>query len=292
MLRDRADDAGRAAALLAWIRLARPPEACVVFGATWAGARVAGLGGDAPVLALAASNALLFAASMIFNDWHDWAEDRINKPSRPIASGRVPREAARRLGLLVFALGVAAAWPAGATFVAAALCVTAASVAYTVGLKGVPGLGNLVVALVTTYALACWMLWVAPGPVYVALAVGCGLARLGGEILKTAEDRPGDRACGVRTIATRWGTRAACGLGLAAMTAGLVSGGVPVALGSTDAVYAAALGLSLAITLLSAVHLARSRAGPARVAARAVAGERAVMVLMLVGIAFGVDPPD
>ena len=47
----------------------------------------------ATIAFLASSNALLSAASMMFNDWRDVEADRINRPARPIPSGAISARA-------------------------------------------------------------------------------------------------------------------------------------------------------------------------------------------------------
>ena len=62
------------------------------------------------LLLLAAGSALIYAAGVVLNDVFDLETDRLDRPERPIPSGRVSLPAARRTGWLLLAAGMAMAW--------------------------------------------------------------------------------------------------------------------------------------------------------------------------------------
>ncbi len=64
-------------------------------------------------LLVAAASALLYTAGMVLNDVWDIEQDRRERPSRPIASGRIALPWARQLGFGLLASGVAFGWAAG-----------------------------------------------------------------------------------------------------------------------------------------------------------------------------------
>lgn len=264
----------------------------MVLAGSLIGARLSGIG-DLPtglLWAVALSNSMLFSASVCFNDWHDFAEDSLNKPRRSIVSGQVPRRRALTISVGLFAAGVGLALAAGGAFAVAAPVVVIASVLYTMQLKGVPFVGNALVALVSTYAIACWMLLEAPGSTYLAVSLGCMAFRMGAEILKTSEDVRGDGACGLRTVATVRGAAFANHAGLSFVSLGLLCMLLPVLLGETRLVYQAALAASWLLAALA--WLGTSASGPDRAdtGGHLVVVERAVMVLMIIGIGLGVSP--
>jgi geranylgeranylglycerol-phosphate geranylgeranyltransferase len=273
---------------LPFARLVRPDQTAIVFAASVVGARLAPTGpATATVLVVATSNAALFAASVAFNDWHDVAEDRINRPRAPIVAGEVsPRQAVvASAALLALSLGLAAA--AGSLFLAAVACNVVASVAYTLALKRVPVVGNVVVAGVATYALACWMLVATPSATYVLVTAGCFAVRLGGELMKTAQDAPGDGACGLRTVATAWGVGPTMHAGLALVVAGIALGCGPILHGDANGVYVSLLVLSGAMSLGTWMALL-GLVGTRPSADRLVTLERAVTTLMAAAIGFGI----
>jgi 4-hydroxybenzoate polyprenyltransferase len=64
---------------------------------------------------LVLTSACLYLSGMVWNDFFDQAQDKRERPSRPIPSGRVSPAAASRLGLALMAAGLAFALAAGAS---------------------------------------------------------------------------------------------------------------------------------------------------------------------------------
>ena len=62
---------------------------------------------------LLAASSLLYAAGVVLNDVCDFEVDCVERPGRPLPSGRVSRTAARWLGWELLIVGVALAWLAG-----------------------------------------------------------------------------------------------------------------------------------------------------------------------------------
>src|SRR5215217_4092715 len=58
---------------------------------------------------LLAASGLLYSAGMVWNDYFDLAEDKRDRPFRPLASGRVSVRAAIIIGLVLLAGGWACA---------------------------------------------------------------------------------------------------------------------------------------------------------------------------------------
>ncbi|WP_341717133.1 UbiA family prenyltransferase [Micromonospora sp. FIMYZ51] len=115
--------------------LVRAPAALSVPGDVIAGAAAAGtLGPRTP--ALAAASVLLYWAGMAANDWADRRLDAVERPERPIPSGRVSPRVAVGLaaGLTVAGVGLAAA-AGGRGSVAVALPLAAAVWGYDLAAK-------------------------------------------------------------------------------------------------------------------------------------------------------------
>jgi 4-hydroxybenzoate polyprenyltransferase len=62
---------------------------------------------------LVVSSAMMYLAGMVLNDVHDADVDAIERPRRPIPSGRIPLVSALRLGWGMLIVGVIAAWLVG-----------------------------------------------------------------------------------------------------------------------------------------------------------------------------------
>lgn len=99
--------------------------------ASAAGAAVDGRIGSLLVLASVA----LYAGGVALNDVFDLAEDRRERPFRPIPSGQIPVRTASVLGASLLTLGIALAWIVGTTAGAIASALTGLVLAYNAGLK-------------------------------------------------------------------------------------------------------------------------------------------------------------
>ena len=158
----------------------------------------------------AGAMACLTAFGYVSNDLHDVAEDRVNKPDRPLPSGAVKVSAARLLARLLAAAALALSAWIGVHALLAALAVLALLVYYNTRLKSTPAVGNVTVAGLAASTLAVGSiaaLGLTPAafaPVW-APAVVLGLFIAAREMLKTMEDVNGDRAAGRRTLATVYG---------------------------------------------------------------------------------------
>ncbi len=72
---------------------------------------------------------------MALNDWCDLAVDRVERPSRPLPSGRIAPRAALGLAAVLLAAGVAVAGWVGAMAAVAASAIVVLVVTYDFGLK-------------------------------------------------------------------------------------------------------------------------------------------------------------
>lgn len=271
------------------VKLGRPSDSAMAFLGTYIGARLAGVNDLTTfgISTLALSNGLLSAGSMMFNDWHDVVEDGINRPSRPIPAGLVSRALALRASLFVFGAAIVLAAALGPIFGAGAGLVVGASVWYTLQLKARPWIGNTICALLSAYPLWCWLpVSSRPGTLYLAVAGGFVVMGVGREVMRTAFDADGDRAGGVRTVATSRGSDAAVRIGSGLMFAGLLAGWVPVAGGETSVVYGVLLAGSTLAVGGAVLHVMRARRLPARQSSgRLIVLARAVIVVMLIALA-------
>ena len=130
-----------------WIELFRPPNAFTLPGDVMAGAWLAGVAAGTGWLPLLPASLCLYFGGLALNDWFDRERDAIERPSRPIPSGRVSPGAALTTGTLLLVAGVALAalvgpWP---SLVAAAIAVLV--VLYDGPARSVPLLAFLVMGL-------------------------------------------------------------------------------------------------------------------------------------------------
>jgi geranylgeranylglycerol-phosphate geranylgeranyltransferase len=192
------------------LQLARPLNGLITWAAVVVGAVVARQGASAMPVALAGLSAALIASGgNALNDFSDVATDRINKPHRPIPSGRVSRGWACGWAVSLFAAGL---WIAG-TLSPAAFCVAVAAIAllvtYSWRLKRTPYWGNATVSLVSGMAFVYGGLAVShPAPALVP-GVLAFLFHCGREIIKDVEDAVGDASVSAQTAPLRYGKKTA-----------------------------------------------------------------------------------
>lgn len=121
----------------AYVELVRAPAALTVVGDTVAGAAAAGvpLRGRRRLLPLAST--AFYWAGMALNDWADRDLDAVERPERPIPSGRVSANAALATGAALTAAGLALArLGGGARAWRTAVPLAACLWAYDTALKG------------------------------------------------------------------------------------------------------------------------------------------------------------
>ena len=189
------------------LELPRPVNCLIAFAAVLLGGWLGSRDVAEALLLAALSAALIAGGGNAHNDLCGVAEDRLNKPHRPLPSGRLSPGFARvEMGILFFAgLLIACALPVSAF--AIALVAIASLMVYNAYLKRVPLLGNVMVSALGGLAFlyggaavdALSAPWLVAGFAF--------LFHLGRELLKDLEDRAGDRRLPGRTAAIAWGER-------------------------------------------------------------------------------------
>ncbi|MEU6786587.1 UbiA family prenyltransferase, partial [Nonomuraea angiospora] len=117
----------------ALLELVRAPAALSVPGDTMAGAAAAG---RRPAPGLALASVLMYWSGMALNDWADREADAVERPERPIPSGRVRPGAALGLAAALTGAGLATAAIAGGRRALTVAGLLAGAVwAYDLGLK-------------------------------------------------------------------------------------------------------------------------------------------------------------
>ncbi|MFG2640024.1 SCO3242 family prenyltransferase [Streptomyces sp. NPDC048370] len=122
----------------AWAELLRVSALATVPGDALAGAAAAGLRPNRSTLLAIGSSLCLYEAGMALNDWADRAEDAVDRPHRPIPSGRVTPRAALVASAALTAAGLALAARAGRPALATATALAATVWSYDLHLKHTP----------------------------------------------------------------------------------------------------------------------------------------------------------
>ncbi|WP_436347674.1 geranylgeranylglycerol-phosphate geranylgeranyltransferase [Natronorubrum sp. FCH18a] len=211
------------------LELTRPVNVIAASVLPFIGAFVAGGVTEYPlaVAAAVAATGLAVGAGNAINDYFDREIDRINQPDRAIPRGAVSPRGALAFSLVLFAGAVALALTLPTAALAIAAINLVALVAYTELFKGLPGLGNALVA----YLVGSTFLFGAAavgdmGPA-VVLFVLAAIATLTREIVKDVEDIDGDREEGLNTLPIAVGEERALIVAGALIVIGVVASPIP-----------------------------------------------------------------
>jgi geranylgeranylglycerol-phosphate geranylgeranyltransferase len=192
--------------ILSTVEMARPHNmvaagACVVSAYILSGGR-----GIGPVVWPVVFTALVAGLGNLVNDVFDAGIDSVNKPRRPIPSGRL--EARQMLRVYVGATVIVTILMyfllPGRVFVLAVMW-EALLFFYAARIKRVALFGNVVIAAVCASAFMVGALVTDRYGVLVFPTAFAFVLVLGRELVKGAEDVEGDRLAGARTLAVRYG---------------------------------------------------------------------------------------
>jgi len=219
--------ASRLSRLVDWLRLLRAGNGLVIgFGAI-TGYFVGGGSNTVEVIVLFLSAMLIGFYGNVVNDIFDVDVDRISKPWRPLASGKISLRTARFAALLLALSGLSLAFAINVSCFIVAVFAVFMLYVYSRWAKkaGLPG--NLLIALLSLLVVVYGGL-AAPNPPRALLpGIYAFLIILGREVLKGIEDIEGDRRYGVYTVAVRYGVRWALGLGSLLLLAVVVLSPLP-----------------------------------------------------------------
>jgi geranylgeranylglycerol-phosphate geranylgeranyltransferase len=188
------------------IILSRPVNVLISFLTIIVAAELAfGLDPFENVLLAAISAALITIGANVINDYFDIAIDKINKPDRPLAAGRVVKHVALMYFILVYFCAWSIAYYIDFFMFLIAFLTGILLYFYSYRLKRTVLWGNLTVSLATAMAF-----------IYGGLAVGyfqetlfpaafAFLFHFGREVLKDMQDMKGDRQAGAVTFPIKYG---------------------------------------------------------------------------------------
>jgi geranylgeranylglycerol-phosphate geranylgeranyltransferase len=156
-------------------------------------------------LLAALSASLSAAAGYVINDFFDLQADLINKPERPLPSGKVSKKAAVVFYLVLLLLSMFSAYIINWIVFLIVFLTDVLLFLYSSGLKRIPLLGNLVISFLTGFVFIFG--GIVAGNIYAAVipSVFAFLLNLSREGIKTIEDIPGDKNTGIITFPQRYG---------------------------------------------------------------------------------------
>ena len=130
----------------AYLELVRVPNLFTAAGDVFAGYLVLSRGVNVSwrdLLVLVAASVALYAGGVVLNDYYDREVDRVERPERPIPSGRVSAGQALVFGLCLLGLGCILAVAVGLTSLVVAVVLTGCIVLYDARGKRIPYVGSL-----------------------------------------------------------------------------------------------------------------------------------------------------
>ncbi len=143
----------------------------------------------------------LLAFANAHNDIIDFEIDKINRPKRPLPSGEISLRIARITAFAGLFLAIILGFISGFEFALLFAAIGTLCFAYNKFLKGLPLIGNLAVALLTTTPIIIPMLkFGLPQPELLNLAFFAFMLTFAREITKDIEDMEGDKALGLKTF--------------------------------------------------------------------------------------------
>jgi geranylgeranylglycerol-phosphate geranylgeranyltransferase len=161
------------------------------------------------MLSAALATILISSGGFIVNDILDIEIDRVNRPDRPLAAGKVSVSASWAAYIMTTALGILLAWSVNSATGVLSVITAIALFLYSYTLKKRFLIGHITVAVLGALlfpfgGLAAGGLF--PTIYSVLFTFPAFVAR---EVLKTVPDYEGDKANGVDNIATRYGPQTA-----------------------------------------------------------------------------------
>lgn len=155
------------------------------------------------------------AAGNVINDYFDYQIDLINKPERPIPSGRISLNAGKNYGYLLFLLGTICGLLISlltGNWIPFIIVLTADVVLYLYAykLKATPLIGNLAVGFMTGFGFVfAGFSLNNPNIIMISMYLGffAFVMTTARELVKDIEDMEGDKAEGARTLPILYGEK-------------------------------------------------------------------------------------
>ncbi|MDP2175622.1 MAG: UbiA family prenyltransferase [Bacteroidota bacterium] len=156
---------------------------------------------------------LTAAAGYIINDIKDIDIDKINKPGKNLIGTMVSQKEAYIFYAILNIVSLAVSFLLNEQYAMINVCIIGLLYLYAVQLKGVPLMGNIIIAICSSAVIACCILIIGfktkigffnfSG--YIGFAFLITLIR---ELVKTIEDMEGDKAYGIKTYPVVLGIKA------------------------------------------------------------------------------------
>lgn len=213
-----------------------------------------------------ATAALVAGGGNAVNDYFDRDIDRINRPHRPIPSGKITPRMALIIAQGLFMAGIAFTAFLNIYCFLLAILNSAVLFVYTWKLKRLGLAGNVSVGYLVGSTLLFGGLATAhlrTGPLIpsglLVLVLMASVSTIGRELIKAIEDMRGDRKLGFKTFPLSYGVGKTATLAIRFLGVAIAISPVPYLLGIFGWLYLALLIISVVAFLVAIVIIARSR---------------------------------
>jgi geranylgeranylglycerol-phosphate geranylgeranyltransferase len=196
------------------------------------------------------------------NDYYDREIDKINRPERPIPSGKLKARDALLIGGGLFILGVLLSILLNVPCVILAVMNSIVLAFYAAHLKRLGLVGNLIIGYLVGSTFLFGGLAAKNAPKLQALGVLSAMAAVstvGRELIKDIEDMKGDSKIGLKTFPLSHGPRLAAALAIVFIVAAIVLSPVPYLLDLFGKFYLTLVMISVLIFIGAAVIVARDQ---------------------------------
>ncbi len=238
-----------------YITLVRPINFFITFVSIFVSCILAGGTQSQMLLMIFASfgGALIGSGGMVINDILDIEIDRINKPERPLPSGKVARYDALMFYAILTGFGlIMSAYTTRAAFIIAFFAVPTI-VLYSKVFKGTPLLGNITVGALTGLAFIFGGATVGNIRQSLLPALFAFLINVGREIVKDMEDVEGDSKNNATTFPVKYGMKNAGIVATTFLVFVIGSTFIPFVIGLYGLKYLIAVNLGVNLVLVSVI---------------------------------------
>jgi geranylgeranylglycerol-phosphate geranylgeranyltransferase len=190
-----------------YFEIIRPVNGIMAAVAVWIGTIVAGAGFAPSDLAMLGMVAvfLISSAGMILNDIFDINIDKVNRPERPLPSGRMTKKSAYTFAAFLFIIGNVLSFLINSNVFIIAIFASVILVAYAARLKKIIMVGHIGISLLVALTFVYGGFIIGNYIATIPLALLAFLSNTGREVYKSIEDVLGDKKMGVETLAAKYG---------------------------------------------------------------------------------------
>ncbi|WP_286679756.1 UbiA family prenyltransferase [Methanobacterium sp. 42_16] len=202
---------------------------------------------------------LVTGAGNSINDYFDHRIDAINKPQRPIPSGRISLKGALVYSISLFAVGIIIAFAINLLLGIIALSSSLLMIYYARDLKTKCLIGNLSISFLTGLCFVFGGIAVEQIAVSIYLGFYAFLMTMAREIVKDMEDQEGDKEEGATTLPIVYGNRISSLLAALFMIIASVTSPILYFMGVFSVFYLPVLFLAIVIFLYSAMSVLKDQ---------------------------------